>query len=124
MADPRSFQIDEQETGLYTATIVGNDGITPLPGAVLSTLVLSLYAIKSDGTDAVINARNRLNVLNAGNVTISAGGKLTWNIQVADTTLIEDIAFERHYALWEWTWPAGAGKHEVLVIVRNLHRVP
>ena len=124
MADPRSFQIDEQETGIYTATIVGNDGITPLPGAVLSTLVLSLYAIKADGTDAVINSRNKLNALNAGNVVVSAGGKLTWNIQVADTTLVEDIPFERHYALWEWTWPAGAGKHEVVVIVRNLHRVP
>lgn len=122
MAEPLSLYIDEQETGLYTATIVGNDHVTPLPGAVLSTLVLSLYVIKADGTDQVI--RNRVNALNAANVTVSAAGKVVWVVQVTDTTLVEDIPYERHYALWEWTWPGGAGKHEVILVVRNLHRVP
>lgn len=119
---PRTFDIDEQETGRYTATIVGNDGVTPLPGPTLTTLVLTLYVIKADGSDSLI--RTLQNVLNANNVTVSAGGLLVWTIQVADTTLVEDIAFERHIALFEWTWPGGSGKHEVVIVVRNLHRVP
>jgi hypothetical protein len=123
MPDPQTFPIDEQETGRYTATIVGNDGVTPLPGATLSTLVLTLYVIKQDGTDGIVNSRNAQNVLNTNNVTVSAAGLLTWTVQVADTTLVEAIPFERHLALFEWTWPSGAGKHEVVLLVRNLHRV-
>jgi hypothetical protein len=116
--------IDEQETGRYTAVIVGNDGVTPLPGAVLSTLVLTLYAIKADGTDQVINGRNKQDVLNAHDVTVSAGGVVVWTVQTLDTTLVEAIPFERHIALFEWTWPSGVGKHEVVIVVRNLRRVP
>ena len=121
MSDPQIFPIEEKETGSYTATIVGNDGVTPLPGATLSTLTLTLYVIKQDGTDQVI--RNAQNVLNANNVTVNAGGLLTWTVQVADTTLVEAIPFERHIALFQWTWPTGAGKHEVVLLVRNLRQV-
>jgi hypothetical protein len=121
MSDPQVFPIDEKETGQYTGTIVGNDGVTPLPGATLSTLLLTLYVIKQDGTDQTI--RNVQNVLNANNVTVNAAGLLTWTIQVADTTLVETIPFERHIALFEFTWPTGAGKHEVILLVRNLRRV-
>ncbi len=120
---PQTFDIDEKATGQYTATLVANDGVTPLPAGTLSTLVLTLYVIKADGTDGIVNSRNVQNVLNANNVTVSAGGLLTWTIQVGDTTLVEALPFERHIALFEWTWPAGAGKHEVILVVRNLHRV-
>jgi len=116
--------IDEQTTGQYTAQLVGNDGLTPIPASVLATLVLTLYAIKADGTDQIINGRNRQNALNANNVTVSAAGALVWAIQVLDTTLVEDIPFERHVALFEWTWTSGAGKHEAILPVRNLHFVP
>jgi hypothetical protein len=126
MSDPQTpltFEVNEKTSGRFTATLVGNDGVTPLPGATLSTLVLTLYAIKADGSDGIVNGRNAQNVLNANNVTISTGGLITWLFQVGDTTLVEDIPFERHIALWEWTWPAGAGKHEAILVVRNLHRV-
>lgn len=124
MTDPQSFEILEQATGRYTCTIVGNDGVTPLPGATLSTLVLTLYAIKQDGTDQIINARNAQSVLNANNVTVDAAGLVVWIVQTADTTLVEAIPFERHIALFEWTWPGGAGKHEVILKVRALRQVP
>jgi hypothetical protein len=126
MSDPQTpltFEVNEKTSGRFTATLVGNDGVTPLPGATLSTLVLTLYAIKADGSDGIVNGRNAQNVLNANNVTISTGGLITWLFQVGDTTLVEDIPFERHIALWEWTWPAGAGKHEAILVVRNLRRV-
>ena len=121
MTDPQTFPIEEKATGRYTATIVGNDGVTPLPGATLTTLILSLYVIKQDGTDGMI--RTTQNVLGANNVTVDAAGLLVWLVQVADTTLIEAIPYERHIALFEWTWPTGSGKHEVVLLVRNLRRV-
>ena len=124
MPEPLSFEIDEQETGSYTATVVGNNGTTPLAAATLATLTLTLYVVKADGTEQVVNARNQQNVLNANNVTVSAGGALVWTVQAADTTLVEAIPFEIHYALFEWTWATGAGKHLTSLKVRNLRRVP
>src|SRR3990167_5368926 len=124
MPDPQSFPIDEAESGSYTATVVGNDGATALAAATLVTLTLTLYVVKADGTEQVVNARNQQNVLNANNGTVSAAGALVWTVQAADTALVEDIPFEVHYALFEWTWAAGAGKHLVALKVRNLRRVP
>lgn len=123
MADPKSFDVLEKTSGQYTATIVGNDGVTALPGATLSTLTLTLYVIKADGAIAYVNGRNHQNVLNTANVTISAAGLVTWTYQAADTALVEALPFERHIALFEWTWPAGAGKHEAVLVVRNLTEV-
>jgi hypothetical protein len=120
---PRTYPIDEKCSGQLTAVVVGNDGVTGIPAATLTTLVLTLYVIKADGTDSIVNGRNAQNVLNANNVTVDVNGNLHWVIQSADTALVEDIPFERHIALFEWTWPAGVGKHEVILVVRNLHRV-
>lgn len=120
--EPKTFDVREKTSGQYTATLVGNDGVTPIPGASLTTLLLTLYVIKADGTDTLLRGPQQ-NVLNAGNVTVSAAGLLTWVFQVADTTLVENLPFERHIALFEWTWPSGAGKHEVVLVVQNLRRV-
>ena len=125
-AAPREFDINERETGTYTATVTGNDGVTAIPAVSISTFVLSLYAILANGTVTFINGRNDQNVLNANNVTISGAGLLTWAIQVADTAIQEaTLPFERHIALWEWVTTAGAaGKHEIILVVKNLSQVP
>ena len=121
MPDPNAFEIAEKETGRYTAILTGNDGVTPLSSAVLLTLTLTLYVTKADGTDTKI--RDHQSVLNANNVTVGTDGAVVWIIQVTDTTLVELIPFERHVALFEWTWAGGAGKHEVVLVVRNLRQV-
>ena len=119
--EPRTFEILETTTGQYTATIVGNDGVTPLPLATLTTLIMSLYVVKQDGTIAFVNGRNGQNILNLNNVTVSAGGVLNWTIQTADTAFVEaTLPFERHIAVFTWTWPAGTGKHEIVLVVKNL----
>lgn len=120
---PREFGILEKATGSYTATITGNDGATPIPAASLSTLVLTLYVVKSDGTTGIVNSRDAQNILNANNVTVSAAGLLTWAIQTADTTLVEALPFERHIALFEWTASGVAGKHEMVLVVQGLTEV-
>jgi hypothetical protein len=49
---------------------------------------------------------------------------VTWSIQVLDTTLVEaTLPFERHIALWQWTTATAAGKHESILVVKNLSQV-
>lgn len=113
----------ERTTRRYGATITDLDGVTPVPAASLATMTLTLYSLHSQ---AVINARNAQNVLNANNVTIDANGVLTWEVQPADNPILDDtLAVERHRALFAWTWGGGskAGKHEVDFEVRNLNKV-
>ena len=122
--EPSTVDCLEGETPRYTATITDDAG-NPLPAASLSTLVLTLYVIKADGTVAYVNSRNAQNVLNANNVTVGTSGEVVWSLQVADTSLIEALPFERHIALWEWTWPTSrAGKHELWITVKALGEVP
>lgn len=118
------FPIAEQASGIYHATLVGRDGVTPLPGSLLQSLTLTLYTIRQDDTGAIVNGRNRQNVLNQNFVSVSTGGRLTWIVQPGDTTLVDPLLpFERHIGLFEWTWARGAGKKEVILVVRNLRRV-
>jgi|SRR5207249_215619 len=133
LADPAVFDVLEQASAIYRATVEDEDHVA-LPASSLSTLTLTLYVVKADGTIAYVNSRNAQNVLNANGVTVynalqtrSDGTtyNLLWAIAAADTTLVEALAFERHIALFEWTWPTGkAGKHEVVLRVRGLTEVP
>lgn len=118
--EPRTYPILEKKTGSFRAQITDQDGVTPLPLATLATLTLTLYVIKGDGTISYVNGRNAQNVLNANNVVVSATGLITWTIQTADTTLVEALAFERHIALFQWTWGLGAGAREVVLVVQHV----
>lgn len=124
MIESRTFDILEESSGRFTATIVAEDGVTPLPAATLSSITLTLYVIKTDGSIEYVNGRNAQDILNLNNVTISVAGLLTWAVQVLDTTLVEALPFERHVALIEWAWPNGVGKYEFVLVVQNLAEVP
>jgi hypothetical protein len=121
--EPSTVDCLEGETPRYTATITDDLG-APLPAASLTTLTGTLYVIKSDGSVAYVNSRNAQNMLNANNCTVSANGEVVWSLQVADTTLVEALPYERHIMLWEWTWPTSrAGKHELWITVKALGEV-
>ena len=124
--EPVAYSIQEGASGTYTATIVGNDEVTPLADVTLSTLTLTLYVVKIDGTKSYIRGTASVpqNILNANNVIVTAAGLLTWTVQPADTALVEAVSYERHIALFEYTWPGGAGKHEIILVVKNLSDVP
>lgn len=118
------FPIAERATGRYRAQLVGHDGVTPLTNVHLLTLTLTLYAVSQTDADTIVNTRQRQDVLNLNDVTVTPSGLLTWIVQPGDTTLVDPaVPFERHIALFEYTWLGGAGKHEVLLVVRNLRRV-
>lgn len=130
--DPNSFPIDEREGGSYLATILDDLGAL-IPGATLTALALTLYVIRRDGSTAIVNNRDHQDVLNQNQVTVyntlqtAPDGRtynLRWKIQPEDTTLVEELQHERHIGLFEWTWPQGQGKHEVVLKVRNLTMVP
>jgi hypothetical protein len=132
-----TFTILEQTSGVYRAIITDESGAM-LPGSTLSTLALTLYVIGSSGTVSYINSRNAQNVLNTNGVlvydtlqtdTLTDGTtleyNLKWTISPADTTLNSStLKTERHIALFEWGWGVSkAGKHEVILAVKNLNEV-
>lgn len=121
--EPTTVEVLERTTPRYRAVLEDNEG-NPIPAASLTTFTLTLYVIKIDGTLELI--RNDQNIPNANNVTVDTNGVVIWSMQVADLALVEAVPFERHVALFEWTWSAGAkaGKHEVVFSVKNLTAVP
>ena len=118
-------EVNERSTAVYTATIKDEDD-TAIASASLTTLTLTLYDA-ANGT--IINSRNGQNVLNANNVTIHAtSGLLTWTMQTADNVIVWKKAsgqFEKHIALFRWTWDSGAkaGSHEVEIRVKQRTKI-
>ena len=88
-------------TPKYTANLVDEDGVA-IDAASLTTFTITVINLR---TGAVINSRNRQNALNVNNVTISAGGLVTWSIQAADLPSTQEEFF---HVVFEWTWNAGA----------------
>lgn len=115
----------EQGTGSYVAQLVAEDGVTPLPGSLLTSLQLTLYTIAQDDSIVIVNGRNQQMILNANGGIVAPSGLITWFYGVGDTTLVDPtVPFERHIALFEYAWAGGgAGKVEVILVVHNLHRV-
>lgn len=120
-----SFELAEDTTPDYTVYLVDKDD-TPIPGSVLDSLTLTFY---QEYTRAIINARDRQNVLQLNGVTVDEDGKLTWNMTREDTAIINDaLRHEPHMALFEYTFPGVSGseyaKHVVRFNVFNMVRVP
>jgi hypothetical protein len=117
------YDVLEQTTPRFTAVLVGEDGVTPIPGSTLSTLTLTLYC--DDGNQTIINGRDDQNVLQQNGVGVDESGNLIWTLSQADLVILDDtLPFERHIALFEWTWPTSkAGKFECVFAVQNLAKV-
>lgn len=119
--EPSVADVLEKTTPRYTAVLRDNTGAAIASGSLV-TLTLLLYVIKADGTTSYIrgSAGAPQNVLNTNNVTVDGSGNLVWSIQVADTTLVEAVPFERHIALFTWTTATQTGRHELVLTVKNL----
>jgi hypothetical protein len=121
---PKEYPQLEQTSGQYRATITDEAGAT-LPGSLLLTLTLTLYAL--DAAHTIVNSRDAQNVLNTNGVTATdaATENLTWTIAPADNVILNDaLAYEKHVARFDYTWGAGyIGRHEIVLSVRNLVRV-
>lgn len=99
-----------------------------VPPAVLTlaqilTLTLTLY---DETTGAIVHARDHQNVLNASDVVVASNGTITWALQADDNQLLDpSLTWERHVALWEWTYgsPAIPGSAEMIFRVMNVRKV-
>lgn len=118
-----SFNVKENTGAVYTATLKDADG-TVVPLANLTTITLTLYNV---ATGAIINSREDQDVKNTNNVTFhSTSGLLTWSIQAADNVMVNSaLQDEKHIALFEFVYSGTGtpGKHEVILMVRNLGQV-
>jgi hypothetical protein len=123
------FEVRESSSARLTATIK-DETETAIPAASIDTLTLLLYDQRTEldspgSTDAVINSRNRQNILNANGCTASSSGAVVLTLTPADNVIVNTgYSSERHVALFEWTYAAGlkAGKEEVLLDVTNYAR--
>jgi len=125
------FHVRESSSARLTATIK-DETETPIPAVSLGTLTLLLYDQRTElaspgSTAAVINSRNRQDVLNANGCVVDSSGNLTLTLSPADNVIVNTgESSERHVALFEWTYGAGlkGGKEEVLIDVTNYARTP
>jgi len=116
-------RLDEKTIAKYKATITDEDQAA-IASSSLSTLTLTLYDVE---TGTIINSRNGQNILNANNVIIDSDGLLTWTIQAADNEIVGTRRragqYEKHVALFEYTWSSKASKHELILEIRQLDKV-
>lgn len=121
---PPEFEVVEGATARIAGILTEEDGVTPLPGSTLSTLVLTVYDADIDKT-VIVDHRN---ILNAGNSTVDEDGALVVLLPTADMPIRNAaLPYERHTCLFEWSWgtsPVRHGKAECVLVVRNLAKVP
>lgn len=121
---PKEYDIDEATSGRIRGTLTEEDGVTPIPVGTLTTLTLTLYV--DDASQTILNGRNAQSILGVNGGVVDGAGVLTLTLAPADNPINDaNLPFERHIALLEWTWGTGkAGKFELVLVVRNLAKVP
>lgn len=115
--------IAEKSSAKITAQLQDEAG-AGISSASLSALTLTLYVKGYPGS--IVNARNKQNVLNINGVTVDTSGNLTYQMTPDDNAIINAGSLkEKHIALFEWTWSAGAraGRHEIEFTVANMENV-
>lgn len=122
--DVPTFNFLERASGRITGTLVGADGVTPIPGSTLTTLTATLYT--DDDAHTIINGRDNQTILGANGGSVDEFGAFILVLSPADNAILDDaLPDERHTLLIQWTWPTNqAGKFEAILAVRNLVRVP
>ncbi len=118
--------VNEDGTLRITGVLKDELGVA-IPGASLATLTLTLYDL---ATDAIINSRNAMSILNVSTGTVDASGNFALVLLPADNPIVTPATAarnsrERHIALLKWTYGTGRGQWQELQIdVVQLNRVP
>jgi len=125
------FHVREGSTSKLTA-VIRDENETGIPAASLTTLTLTLYDQLTKLTlttnydlvpaAAIINSRNRQDVLNTNGCTIDGSGNLAMTFTPTDNVIVNTgKSTERHIALFAYTYAAGlkAGKEQVQIDVYN-----
>ena len=118
--------INEGSTAKYSLPqLQDEDGVSILL-ADIDSLTITLCNL-ADGTE--INSRTDQNALNANNVVVTTGGTLTFNIQAADTIIVDGTlasdAIEVHRATFKMRFNSiSFSNWDIDLPVRNLKSQP
>jgi hypothetical protein len=114
--------VPEKSTFRLSGKILDHAGAA-IPSVSLTTFTLTLYDKETGG---VINGRNGTNILNANGGAVDTSGNFTWDSDPADSPINDTtLRIEKHMALLQWTWVAGAeaDRHEFEIPVKNMVKV-
>ena len=104
----------ERSSGVVVATLRDEAGVA-VPLATMTTLTLTL---RDQATRAIVNTRDRQNVLNANNVTFGAtDGLVTWAVQPADLECVSGGNEEVRRALFTARWSGGSREHSWVILI-------
>ncbi len=117
---PKSTPIPERSSRTYTATL-SDMSATPLEPAQVSSIKFSLRA---DASDAVINNRYRVEVLNSNGGSMATGGAFSFVFNPQDTVAVGSAKLQKRRALFEVDYATGHENHEVYFYVENLEDIP
>lgn len=121
---PLEFDVLEDVTTQISFVLTREDGVSPVPGSILTSFILTILSIDPDA-DPIVGP---LNVLQANNHIVGEDGQVIGQL-VPSQVVIQDqtLPFERHVLQYLWTWgqdPPKQGRQEIALILRNLDRVP
>lgn len=125
-----TFCVDEQTRPDYSFSMTDSADGSTIPESSLQTLTLTYYNV-ADGS--IINSRDDQDIKDTNNVVVASLGTVTWTLQDADTTIQDTSAtevdeYERHRALFTWTYTSSdgltkSGRDEIDILVKNLGKV-
>jgi hypothetical protein len=117
-------EIPEKTSYRYTA-VLKNELEVPVGVTDIVTATLTLYALDANLT--IINGLNASNCKNAGRGTIDGSGNIAISLVPDDNPVLDQtLVVEKHLMLLQIVYNGGNGaaRHEVVLPVRNLQKVP
>ncbi len=117
---PKSAPIPERSSRTYTATLSDMDAVALEPSQVTSIK----FSLRADASDAVINNRYRVEVLNANGGTMTTGGAFKMVFSPEDMVTVGSSKLQKRRAVFEVDYVSGHENHEVFFYVENLEDIP
>jgi hypothetical protein len=117
---PKTQPVPERSTRTYSATLSDQDGVALEPSQVTSIL----YSLRDDRSDAIVNGRARVQVLQANGGALATGGAFTLVLTSADMQAVGTSKLQKRRLLLEIDYEGGHENHEVLFWVENLEDIP
>ncbi len=113
--------VNEGSTVVFTGILKDENG-TAIGLGIIDSMTMTFFDVES-GT--VINGRTEQDVLNANNCTVDASGLFTFNLQPADTVILNQVSrFETHRAEVGVLYNGSAGRlvFDADINIRNIKR--
>ena len=123
-----SHYLDERNSYKFRFNLIDSETGLPVGLSSISTILMTqfYYNTKIGASDrfhlATINNRYNQNIKNLNDVTITASGTVTWEVQPEDTILLNSsLEEELHVSLVAWIYSGGKqNSHSFLMYTRKV----